>query len=407
MGLVKIESESGDELHYVGTEQFNKLKEDYEKNTSKDQVRKDLLHHYTFNSNGEMQIYKLIDNINTYEYIFKRDNNCIMTKQKEDKNSTRTVDVITADIQNTVDYSLYNISIELLTDFLNLTGSPEYVDEFIDYAIENTKVTITAYPVETEEKSYDINTYNIEDNFIYEIYDMADVANTDIRKDNMIIYKPLIYDRIYNGNKFEGSIVNLNGFEDIDYGTDSMVNIIATVDKYIGIIINKVSWGEFTPDLREDRKEDLKEEFKLEDDFTKEDLAEKLNDAIKGTGAKKWVVDKLNQILDGKIDDYIEDYATYICEGEEALKSASPIKEYLKCAYDPGNGFNLGVVEAQEAIINTKKETSWQFYATNINTWYGNIQYNDITRTREYTVDEKDSTEDEYNKLSPTQDQNR
>lgn len=403
MGCVTIESEAGDEFGYVGPQQFNELKENYEKHLKDEQVRKDLLHHYTFNSNGEMQIYKLVDNINTYEYIFKRDNNCIITKQKEDKNSTRTVDVITADIQNTVDSSLYNISIELLTDFLDLTGSPEYIDKFIDYAIEKTRVTITAYPIESEEKSYEIDTHNIEDKFIFEAYDMADVANQDIKRDNMITYKPLIYDRIYNGNRFEGSIVDLSDFESIDYGTDSMVNIISTIDKYIGMAINVGSWGEFTPDIREERKEFYKEKVSPNDDLTKDELI----GYLKGDGIGEWFIETLDKILGGKVDEYLEDYAIYICDGADALKSASPIKSYLKCAYETSSGFKLGAVEVQEASINTKKETSWQFYATKINTWYGNIKYNDINKTREYTIDENDSTVDEYNKLGPTLDKDQ
>lgn len=394
MGSIKIVSESGKELNFVSRQEFEDIRSRYESHPDWDQYKEDLLYHYTIDDSGELAVHKVIDNINSYEYIFRQNDNFKFAKGREDKKtSSNSVEEFTADIQNTVESSLYNVSIELLMNFLDLTGSPEYVDKFIDYALDNTEVTITAYSIETGEKSYDIDTYNIEKDYIYEVFDMVD-GGVDIGKDNMKLYKSLIYNREYpKGHPFTGSVVDLKDFEKIDYGSANLVNAFSRFVRLLAMMNGT-----------EDTQPALKEYYETAGFATKEELANYFKTANVGANS---FIDSFVEFLGFfgiNVDDsnkMIDDFAAYIFEGDAAIQSVKPISKYLKTAYDPGSGFNLGEIEVQEITINTKYETSWQFYATNISTWYGNIEYNNINKTREYTINEEIVAKSEFDKLNP------
>lgn len=369
MGSIDVVSETGDEFGYVSNTEFDNIKERYLNKSDKSgsQEEFDLLHHYTIDSSGQMTIYKIIENKNTYSYTFKNNktNTKIEKKDLKDGNSTESVVQIPLDIQGSVDTSKYAVSIEFLMDFLNMTASPQYLDEFIDYAIEKTKVTIKGYSLNNKETTYSKKTYNIEDNFIFELYDMVD--GTDSGQDNMITYKTLIHDRIYEGRPFESSVVDLPNFEDIDYNEN------------------------------QDAIE-LMNNIKVSLNFTTNDM--KVEFANIGYDTEEKVRDWINSTYYNQYDaETVETVVQYIFNGGE-LSNVKKISKYLLAAYDPRQGFSLGDVSVEQKSKSEKFETTWEFYLSNISTWYGNIIYEDAVKTKEYGIDNEYCTLEEYNEFN-------
>ena len=203
--------------------------------------------------------------------------------------------------------SQYAIPIELMMNFLDLTGSGEFLEEFIDYALSKVSASVKAYSTTTEEVTYDLQTYNIKKDFIIEMYDMRDVGNIDPEKDNFKAYKEIIFDRIYNGNSIK-KVTDIPNFEDdIDYSD--------------------------------------------------------------------------------------EEHGNY---------KVSKLSSYLKNAYNPGFGFNLGTMEVTEHISTIKKENSWRLVPSEITTWYGDMEYTEPTIEAIYSIPDstQEDTEEEYNNFT-------
>ena len=157
IGSINIKTSEGSDLEYVSQQQFNKAQQDFEAldDDVDNTVRKDLLNKYTIDSNGDMVVHKIVKNTNMYKYTFTNNNSGTIFEKPEEANFTNQYNVLTVplDIQGSVDTSKYTISIELLINLLDISSSPEFVDKFIDYALEESEVTITAYLVEDEETS--------------------------------------------------------------------------------------------------------------------------------------------------------------------------------------------------------------------------------------------------------------
>ena len=368
LGTTEVTTETGDSMGYVSNTEFEEIKNRYEQKGNKEgsQEEFDLLHHYTYDENGEMTVYKIIKNENKYKYIFNRNNDELVNKDGTETNSTYEVIPVTINVQNSVDSSQYTVSMELLINFLTMTGSPQYIDEFIDYALENTKVTIKGYSITTENITYGKDTYEIPDNFIFEAYDMVE-GLIDKNDDNMLLYKELIYDRIYEGNRFDYSVVKLRDFDSIDYGTKNVVDII----DFLLVFTNQ----DYAT---------LKNAFVTAGYDTEEKIKQFLKD--------------MDQLLNqGKYydEETANQFIEYMNTGK--VSSVAKISDYLKCAYDPGTGFSLGKVEAQEITINERYETSWEFYIDSISTWYGDITYDPPLKSKVYSIDAVECEETEYN----------
>lgn len=249
MGAIEIEGNLGIGFTYVDRENFEKAKEEYlnltPKNKRKDEEKQKLLSKYTIDENGNFIVYKLIENANEYEFELKKDGEIFFMQEgcetetvlsdvtdvvvrEEDRgyiadiggDSAYQIEEVAFSINENVDISQYSLSIELLVDMLNLTGSPEYVEEFIDYALDNIKIKFKAYNLVTETEEYEYEEFNIDTDFVMEIYEMI-IATGDLNKDNMKAYKSLIFDRKYEGKPFNGSVVDLPDFENINYNSDT------------------------------------------------------------------------------------------------------------------------------------------------------------------------------------------
>lgn len=385
-GTININASDGSTLKYVSEGQFKEIKSNYE-NKKSDQNRYDLLHHYTIGSDGQMKIYKIIENTNTYSYIFTNTGSGekIEKLDVKDGNSTYNIVEVPLDIQSNVNTEQYAVTIELLINFLNISASPEYLDEFIDYAIENTKFTITGYQLNNEEISYEKETANIQDDFIFELYDMVE-AGIDHNYDNMKTYKSLIHDRMYNGSPFATSVVELSDFENIDYyEVPKAAEVIEKVEvHYIGN--EKQINMSIDPDGTQGLFNlDFKGYVKHYGGSTEEEVRKFLKEQYSYTKDNGVNEEELNILV------------KYICTGEDPRSKVNPIKKYLKTAYDPGTGFSLGDITVEKISTNKRFETTWTFCVSSISTWFGNITYGEPSSTKNYSIDVTDCNEAEYN----------
>lgn len=368
--IIKTDDDDGDGdedvFRYVSQTEFNKLKEDYQYKQT-DTTEYDLLHNYTIDNNGQMIIYKRVENINTYSYKFNNSGSGEKIEKLDIGESNSTYDVISVpmDIQSDINTERYAVSTELLINLLNISSSSQYLDEFMDYAIEKTRVTLKGYSIENEEKSYEKETFNIEDKFIYELYDM--VNGGDIGKDNMKTYKPLIYDRVRkDGSSFSGSVVNLSDFESIDY--NEVPEGISKIEKGIYKVTGKTLIS-------------LIEEF-IGEDRTAEGVKKAVDTAATTINST------VAQIYDGfSITETEKEYIVKLLTDPDSVISVYPINKYLILAYDPGTDFSLGSIEVEQIIENQRIETSWVFCVSSISTWYGNIAYDDPIINNFYYID--------------------
>lgn len=377
IGSIKIKTSEGDTMHYVSKGEFEQAENSFKeldnakKEDENNQVRKDLLLKYTINDNGEIVVHKIVRNSDNYKYTFKNANSGTDIAEEGEQNSTYEVLTVPLNIEDNIDTSKYTISVEFLIDLLNMSSSPEYVNEFIDYALEESKITIRAYLVEDKEKSYEKNTYKIKDNFIYELYDIVDLA--DVGSDNMKTYKELIYDRIYEGQYFDYSVINIPGFENIDYDTAALVKLIDLVTDFLGI-----------------EREELRQWF-AENVYKAPEDEEEYDEATKRRKIKEYV----NSIdIVGVVSEKTKDnFADYILGAD--IVSVNKISSYLLAAYE-SDGFSLGEALVEEIKVYEKAETSWEFHISSMSTWYGKITYDDPTESKKYFIGDSDVTAEEY-----------
>lgn len=395
MGTINIKTETGDALEYVSEEQFKKLKSNYE-NEQNDKNKDELLHHYTIGSDGQMKVYKIIENTNTYSYIFTNDSSGAKIEKKDikDGNSTYNIVEVPLSIQSNINTDQYAVSVELLMNFLDISASPEYIDEFIDYAIEKTKITITGYALNNEEISYTKQTANIQDNFIFELYDM--VNGIDNGGDNIRTYKSLIYDRIYKGTdgrsagtSFDYSVVKLPDFEDIDYG---ICNGVYEVESWYTIVVNGIGGDSRT--LQQYVKDEVTEQYKDDGGYIEANVRAYLTEKAE----LYWK--NIYSWSDEELEETVNQLVIYVMQGKDAISKVGKISEYLQAAYDPGAGFSLGDVTVEEVLINKRYETSWTFCISSISTWFGNITYGAPIRSRDYSIDATDCNKTEYDNFN-------
>ena len=189
----------------------------------------------------------------------------------------------------------------------------------------------------------------------------------------MIAYKSIVYDRWYGGSQFSGSVVNLSGFEDIDYGRDTVDDI---VDFYNDNLLAQ--------DEEEYTREGLRAKFIENEIDTFDKVSEYVEDVLEPGGFE--------------VDDYTaSEFYNYINTGVEPV--VGKLKNYLLAAYDPGSSFSLGEAKVEEREINTRYEKSLVFEVTNISTWYGNISYDESTKKTEYYIDAVQSNSGVYNEF--------
>lgn len=151
-----------------------------------------------------------------YNYSIQYGNNEGQINSYQAKDSEKKVryHVQTQDVSlsRDIDTTTYAIPIELMIDFLDVTGSGEFLETFIDFALEKIDVKVDGYITKNVSYEYKKSEYNIpQEELILEVYDMMN-AEMDIDTPNFYAYKDIIYNRKYEGNP----INRLTDVEDYD-----------------------------------------------------------------------------------------------------------------------------------------------------------------------------------------------
>lgn len=285
----------------------------------------------------------------------------------------------TIDLKENTDMSQYSIPMELLVNFLNLTGSGDFVDRFIDYALNSIEGSVTVYNTVTESKSYVKNEFNINSDFVLEMYDFMDygvgdvgfdiaevdnVDNVDELSDDSLIFVENTLGLFEEGSTEEGitwEAIKSLGSAAIELVKDS-----------IGTLVVQVKEGALKGD-------NFKAYYKKT--FNREGLDEKS------------VVSIPNFESD---DDNVYSMDGQPREDNHSLKYVTePLKQYLKLAFDPSStsSYNIKVIEGLEVVERESNKTVMQ---TEIKTWYQDIVYDEPTIKNVYTVGGNELTEEEY-----------
>ena len=194
MGATEIKTENGTNVKYVGPTEFQRLYNEFREyaNTHADNpdkvigsdALKNLLSIYTDgDTQGTIKVYKIASSVKKYDYVFKKDGNVYDSAHDfEDDETEFDAKPVDISIEDKVDMSSYAISVELMVDLLDVTGSGEFLETFIDFALEKTGATVKAYSTTSTNYTYSVKNYGIKDDVILEIYDVIDFLNEDIRK---------------------------------------------------------------------------------------------------------------------------------------------------------------------------------------------------------------------------------
>lgn len=327
MGATTISTAEGSNLNYVTSTGFELIKENFEAVGLGDKLNSEAYKQMLSSYTKEGDVIKLYTvDISEKAYYFSFENKNIgkieepaqsgdgtNIKYDVDADSVYTVNVQEINLADSIDLSKYAIPIELMVDLLNITGSGEFIETFIDYAITQIQTSVTAYTLKSEEVAYNQTKYNIDSDFVIEMYDIIDDLIDD-KEDNFRAYYDIVYNRKYNGNNLPNNkVTNILNYQEINY--------------------NDIEYDE----------------------------------------DKKYSVKALH--------------------------------EYLKTAYDPGSGFDLGNIEVTEVITKTTNQNKWQVMVSKIGTWYGDFTYNLEAPEIIYGIPSKmeTATEEEYNKYNHTQ----
>ena len=192
-GKIKLQNEEGTRLVYYSPEKLEELADDYRYNRvdDMDQLEETIKRSYTI-INGGIVFYTFDVIEREYSYTFKNRDISLIDLKEKGNNSEYNVNRSTPININTIsEVSKYTIPIELMMNFLTITGSDEFVREFIDYALDRTEINITLYIKEDESYKYDYKETVLNSNFIMEGYHFYETESFNT-------YKRLVYDRIHN-----------------------------------------------------------------------------------------------------------------------------------------------------------------------------------------------------------------
>ena len=242
MGATSISAEDGSEMTYVDATVFQDLLDDYNTFVSansddpekilKSDERKNLLSVFTSGSEkGSIKVYKIESYVRQYNYQFKNKNITDINLSDVDETTDFHAYPQEESIEDKVDMSNYAISIELMIDLLNMSGSGEFLENFIDYALEKTDASVKVYTTTTKNYSYSKKEYNIDEDFILEMYDINDVGIADWAiewgDDNFKAYKSIIYNR-----QFTRPFTRVNELFKDTVGNTVTIDYSGQVDEY-------------------------------------------------------------------------------------------------------------------------------------------------------------------------------
>lgn len=348
MGATTISTTDGSNLKPVTEAGFKEIENNFRAANSplKSEAYKDMLSSYVKTGPDTIKMYTVDAKQKEYYFCFENKNieKIEEPKQKQEKleydiDADSVYDIGTQEINLTesIDLSKYSIPIELMMDLLNMTGSGEFLETFIDYSLSQIGASVTAYSLSTESKQYEQKKYNVDSNFVIELYDMDNYNGVESVADGYkvgsFVYNPPI--------PSEENIVRTNAYGD---------NFLA----YYDIIYNRKYNGIDIPNNRV-------------------------------TSIKNY---KQIRYKDGDNYNY-ENPNGDICKAEE-------LEKYLRTAYEPID--DLGEINVTEVICRTSSQNKWQLMISSINTWYGDFSYTLSEPEVLYTTPEEfdNATQEDY-----------
>ena len=395
MGSIAIKTKDGQAFEYRTAEEFVEVKNNWEdalvnkggdsefwkyatKATNHETSYEALKKSYTRDSalSTKLKVYNIVCKEDSYYYNFKNNNSDRnidvespadrSTKTGEDRYTfgrkgegcTYEAQETEIDLDTQVDLTQNSVQIELMINFLDLTGSDEFLETFIDYAIEESDASVTAYSLEDEEIQYDKTTYNIGSDFIIEAYDMYDFGVQS------------------------GTVPTATGiWNEIKSTAGSVLQELMETNKvdFLGQI------REFVEQLNNSDRTSVALDFDLNNDNFKAYYDIIFNRSYTGG----------NWPTDGKVTS-IENYKD-IDFGGGGEYFVSPLHTYLKCAYDPADDFRLGTISVTEVIRHREVTNHWQLVLASVDTWYKKVNYDIPDPKTLYQTEENDLvTKSEY-----------
>lgn len=326
MGATTISTADGGNLNYIGESDFTEIKENFDAAKIGDKLNseayKQMLSSYTKTDSDTIKMYTV--DVQQKEYYFCFENN-LSGKIEEpeqtgekfeydvDADSTYAIGTQEINLTESIDLSKYSIPIELMMDLLNITGSGEFLETFIDYALSQISASVTAYSLSTESKTYEQKKYNVDSNFVIELYDI-DAIN--------------IIEEVA-----EGYVIN-NNLYTIPFDSNSIIATGVYGDNFLAyydIIYNRKYNGMNIPNNRVTSIENY-ENIRYKDG---------------------------------------EEY-NYENPNKDECKADS-LEKYLKTAYEPVD--SLEEINVTEVTCKTSSQNKWQLMVSSINTWYGDFSY--------------------------------
>lgn len=372
MGCIDITTEDGQAFQYRTPEEFAKVKENWEnalvnqggdsdiwnyavKLTDHESSYEALKKSYTRDSasSNKIKVYDITCKEDSYYYSFKNSNSkqtidIEIPKNRDSKTGeerytfgrigngcTYEANEREINLSEEIDLSQNSIPIELMMDYLDLTGSNEFLETFLDYAIESCSVSATAYSLEDEEIQYNKTTYNVANDFVIEAYDMYDYGTQsgEIPK----------FEDIWNA---------------ISKGTQSAIEQIQetrSVDFAQNI-------RDFIEQLKNSDKTSIALDLDINDDNFKAYYDIIFNREYNGGALPE---SKVTSIPDYKNIDY----------GGGNPFVVDKLHSYLKTAYDPAGDFDLGNISVTEVIRHRELTNQWKLTLNTVETWYKEAKY--------------------------------
>lgn len=257
MGATTISTTDGSNLKPVTEAGFKEIENNFRAANSplKSEAYKDMLSSYVKTGPDTIKMYTVDAKQKEYYFCFENKNieKIEEPKQKQEKleydidaDSVYDIGIQEINLTESIDLSKYSIPIELMMDLLNMTGSGEFLETFIDYSLSQIGASVTAYSLSTESKQYEQKKYNVDSDFVIEMYDIIDYGvalgsvtiEGDIGNDNFKAYYDIVYNRKYNGVSLpENKVTSITDYEsinynDLEYDTDKAYSV-AALHKYL------------------------------------------------------------------------------------------------------------------------------------------------------------------------------
>ena len=135
-----------------------------------EKIKKEILKSGQMNKDGTVNLYTITTKYQKFEYSFE--------------GSVESSDLVfldaelgeqTVDLEDLLEFTKIQISVELTSDLLDLTGSHEFANLFMDYALNKTEVEIKAYSQVDKTMDFKTDEYNIAKNVEMIVADFKDV----------------------------------------------------------------------------------------------------------------------------------------------------------------------------------------------------------------------------------------